>query len=435
MNLNKTINRRPSELGARGLTRSAVSGNDQIKPNFIHSSDIPRKVAYLIHSISKSKHKRISEECSSNRCVEISVNIELNALVRRGSSNLLALLQRNMISVVQLGGDSNALLRQSYLYDIITNQKRTKIHPDALSTKDVFVVSFKLIISNFDSPESFILEEDENFHLLQSCDQRGELVAEIKQYIKETYTLLKNQGKSRPKNDGMHSHSDVSDSTLECSEDDALYLADENEGGIIEPLVSNETLTDEFRRRFSEISDEEKGLKFKHTFLDNIDNLRHNDDDKQLNGDEQQVLFQGNALDEAIRFSPLTPENHIHLDDLVEVSYEESDNEYTNDFQVHRFSSSSPKKEFCDDDEIMKFSRKSSFQSPTKRRAVSRMSSSHSVSMINTDDKYGLQFAYNSDSAAVPSYIKQNKKFKFIKVGKVQKFVNLFEEQNQTVKK
>jgi len=428
MYLNRAIYRLQTEHNAHSASRDAATGGDQIKPNFIHSSDIPRKVASLINSISKSRQKRISEECSNN-CIEITVHIELNSLVSRSSTDLLTLLQTNMISVVQSCGDST--LRQNYLYDIITSRKKNKIQPDVLQTKDVFVVTFRLVVSNFDALGNFIIEEDENFQLLQSHDPRGELVAGIKQYIKELCIHLRCQHKV--KNDG--SNSDVSDSTLECSEDDALYLADDIGGAHIEPLVSNETLTDEFRRRFSDISDEEKGLKCKHTFLENINNLRHNDEDKQVNQDGEQILFQNEALKQPIKLSPLTPEDQIHLDDLVEVSYEESDREYADDFQVHRFASSSPKKHIEDDDEIMRFSRKSSFQSPTRRRAVSRMSSSHSVSMINTDDKYGLQYAYNSDSAAVPSYIKQNKKFKFIKVGKVQKFVHLFEEQYQSEKK
>ena len=49
--------------------------------------------------------------------------------------------------------------------------------------------------------------------------------------------------------------------------------------------------------------------------------------------------------------------------------------------------------------------------------------------MISTDENYGLEYAFRDKSPTVPSYIKQDKKFKFIKVGKVQKFVNLFEEQ------
>ena len=36
------------------------------------------------------------------------------------------------------------------------------------------------------------------------------------------------------------------------------------------------------------------------------------------------------------------------------------------------------------------------------------------------DDRFGLDYAFNSNGNNVPSFIKDNKKFKFIKVGKVQ---------------
>lgn len=519
MNLNKLIRRRLSELNLPRKEEETLLNDDQIRPNFVHSSDIPRKVAGLIHSISKSKLKRISEECD-NGCCDINVNIELNALACRRSTKLIALLQRNMISVAQMDGDSNTTERQSYIYGIITNQKQKKLQPDVLRTKDVFVVTMRLVVSNFDALGHFVLEEDEDFHLLQSYDPKGELIDEIRRYIKETCMIIQNQHQNKAKNEG--SHSDLSDSTLECSEDDVLYTKEDFGGAKIEPLVSNETLTGEFRRRFSDVSNEEKGVKFKHSFLDDIDNLRHNDEDedvitgaekevttgeekeattdegkgvptdkekavftdkekevttgevndvstdkerdvttdeeKDVTTDEErdvtsdedrdvtperkqplllnstQVLFRNEPLKQPVKYSPLTPEHAIHLDDLIEVPFEESDHELTDDFEVHRLVSSSPKKRYEDDDKIMKISRNSSFQSPTKRRSRPHLSSSHSVSLINTDDKLGLKYAYNSDSA-VPSYIKQNKKFKFIKVGKVQKFVHLFEEQTQSERK
>lgn len=52
-----------------------------------------------------------------------------------------------------------------------------------------------------------------------------------------------------------------------------------------------------------------------------------------------------------------------------------------------------------------------------------------SFAYITNDDNSDLQFAFRNNSDEVPSFIKENKKFKFIKVGKVQKFVSLFEEQ------
>lgn len=49
-------------------------------------------------------------------------------------------------------------------------------------------------------------------------------------------------------------------------------------------------------------------------------------------------------------------------------------------------------------------------------------------SLVSDDASPELEYAFRDKSPTVPSYIKGDRKFKFIKVGKVQKFVNLFEE-------
>lgn len=67
--------------------------------------------------------------------------------------------------------------------------------------------------------------------------------------------------------------------------------------------------------------------------------------------------------------------------------------------------------------------------STLQQPSLQKKSSTSSFAMISTDENYGLEYAFRDKSPTVPSYIKQDKKFKFIKVGKVQKFVNLFEEQ------
>lgn len=78
------------------------------------------------------------------------------------------------------------------------------------------------------------------------------------------------------------------------------------------------------------------------------------------------------------------------------------------------------------------------FDSPT--RPGQRVSRQHStpeiyvrkkstLAFISSDDNSGLEFAFRDNSETVPSFIKKDKKFKFIKVGKVQKFVSLFEDQ------
>ncbi|WPK27472.1 hypothetical protein PUMCH_004860 [Australozyma saopauloensis] len=55
-----------------------------------------------------------------------------------------------------------------------------------------------------------------------------------------------------------------------------------------------------------------------------------------------------------------------------------------------------------------------------------------SLSYIDHDDKHGLEYAFRNKSPEIPKYIKEDKKFKFIKIGKVQKFVNMFEEQKES---
>ena len=74
----------------------------------------------------------------------------------------------------------------------------------------------------------------------------------------------------------MNNDYDVSDSTLEYSETEENG---EFEGKHLEPLKSNDTLIDEFRRRFSDISDEEKSFNRNLDFINNISNLRHNDEE------------------------------------------------------------------------------------------------------------------------------------------------------------
>lgn len=55
-----------------------------------------------------------------------------------------------------------------------------------------------------------------------------------------------------------------------------------------------------------------------------------------------------------------------------------------------------------------------------------QMSKKPSFALVSSDDHSDLPYAFRSET--VPRFIKDDKKFKFIKVGKVQKFVNLFEQ-------
>lgn len=346
----------------------------------------------------------------------------------------------------------------------------SSIEPHALKTNDSFVARFILTISvtHYESTNIknqngvkvvFETNAKDDYDTFKLFDTNNLLETQIKRYTENLYramTIIRSSGnnsglKLKAGKDFIPSasttSSDVSDSTLEGSGDEDFqdhYLDEETDEYEIEPLVSNETLADEFRKKCTEISDESKTASNSNTgdFIENVDNLRHNEEEINVHKLHHQLRQVESPFKNSSPFSCSSPPSsnyhldQLHLDDLKEVLFEEDEEEggsYFEAYSKERLSRhSSPIKQYEKDDETIAFLRKPPFLSPTKtRKSISRMSSAHSVSLINDDDEYGLEYAYNANGENVPSYIKQNKKFKFIKVGKVQKFVNLFEEQNQ----
>lgn len=166
-------------------------------------------------------------------------------------------------------------------------------------------------------------------------------------------------------------------------------------------------------------------------FLDNVNNLRHNEENDSL------ILDDINAFGCDLHdFN--NPEATFDLEVSLN-SINDNDEPYntlhkTQKGEFNQLLSLKPPIDLRPNDILdtpltspLKLTRNSSsFTSPSKMM-TSRRTSTTSFSMINTEDK-DLEFAFKNKSPMVPSYIKEDKKFKFIKVGKVQKFVNLFEE-------
>ncbi|RCK60976.1 hypothetical protein Cantr_08625 [Candida viswanathii] len=371
---------------------------DPIKPNLIFSSNIRHKIYSLIHNgaINNGDDKRWS----------VTINIQLNNLVSRHGSIKLSDLE----DLINIHANKHYILR------ILKNEQW-----EYTPYEEIFIVMVKLIILKFTQEGDIQFEEDENYLILKQCQFLGE----IEEYMRRVYNKYAREKLHADKQ--ANTDCDASDSTLECSEaeDNGEY-----EGKYLEPLKSNDTLIDEFRRRFSDLSDEEKTFQRNLDFINNISNLRHND------GDDIGLLKNGH--NEVSPKEKQTPQmgneeyNPFRLDDLAEVDCENED-----DFDLkgspspyYPLPTSPVKRDFSEDDEIIKISRQLSFQSPSKAKRTQSLSRMSSLSMIG-DDRFGLDYAFNSDSSNVPSFIKDNKKFKFIKVGKVQKFVNLFEEQQQ----
>ncbi|EMG46638.1 hypothetical protein G210_3106 [Candida maltosa Xu316] len=296
----------------------------------------------------------------------------------------------------------------------------------------------KLIILKFTESE-IVFKEDESYQILNHCC----FLDEIESYMKKIYYKYSHEDNEDTNlTSSSSNYYDISDSTLEySSESEDNYT--EFDGKHLESLKSNDTLIDEFKRKFNDISDEEKSFTKTHDFINNMSNLRHNDEDTVKSPTPQVANLPPPPEPQPQPQSQPEPEpikedyNPFRLDDLAEVDCEHED-----DFDLQHIPDPSlplpfspAKRDFDEDDEIIKISKQPSFVSPTKNRrcmSLSQMTPSN-FSMIS-DEKYGLEYAYNSDHSNVPSFIKDNKKFKFIKVGKVQKFVNLFEEHQQKEK-
>lgn len=375
---------------------------DPIKPNLIFSSNIPHKIHHLINNSKNRIH--------DDKPWTITINIQLNNLISRHGS----------IKLTDLEDLINIHSNKHYILRILKNEQW-----NYTPFEEIFIVMVKLIVLRFSEDGDIQFEQDDNYFVLKQC----QFLEEISEYMMRVYQSYSQESKLQI-DKLINNDYDASDSTLECSdaEDNGEF-----EGKRLEPLKSNDTLIDEFKRRFSEISDEEKSFRINLDFINNISNLRHND------GDE--IEPQDNNQDEVTLEDKHTPQlvheeyNPFRLDELVEVDFENED-----DFELKNSPSSfyplptSPlKREFSEDDDIIKISRQLSFQSPTKSRRAPSLSRMSSISIVD-DDRFGLDYAFNSDSNSVPSFIKGNKKFKFIKVGKVQKFVNLFEEQQKELR-
>lgn len=379
---------------------------DPIKPNLIFSSNIPHKIHNLIHNL---KHHNFEDKPWS-----ITINIQLNNLVSRHGS----------IKLTDLEDLINIHANKHYILRILKNEQW-----EYTPYEEIFIVMVKLIVLKFNEKTTIEFQQDENYLILKQCG----FLEEIEEYMKKIYHNYHEEESSSMADKLMNNDYDVSDSTLEYSETEENG---EFEGKHLEPLKSNDTLIDEFRRRFSDISDEEKSFNRNLDFINNISNLRHNDEEdnellKKLNVDDDDTI-------EVTLKDQHTPQlvhevyNPFRLDDLVEVDCENEEDFDLKDSVDPFFPlpTSPVKKEFTEDDEIIKISRQLSFQSPTKSKRSQSLSRMSSLSMID-DDRFGLDYAFNSNGNNVPFFIKDNKKFKFIKVGKVQKFVNLFEEQQK----
>lgn len=413
------------------------SNEDLLKPNFIYLSDINEKLKILI-----SKYLNLQEEpCGSIDILEsfqepvyLNLMVEVNRLLYRNASlRMLSLMDKNMI-YAPMNERRDKLCTKS---DIVTYDKLFKL--GVRKVRDVrFVLSLSLKLKNFtvsrdnhDTCIFFEFSSGTDYDFLTSCE--GDVALQLHPYVQNLFlSRLEELTSVKPQQSLIKNTSEIFDIIREQTEFDSsmeeLLILKSND---TECSMDSSDFSEEDRwissnfKRDRRISDESRNLvsKFARTkkhlnpflhpitedkidsFIENISNMRHNEDEvikmQYIEEVTDNIDDKDSAFDTNDKLNPCDTFD-VNLQEEMSIP------------PLHTLGSHP--------------SLSSAFSSPRRHSSVSKKTSGASFSMINYEDEFPeLKFAYNDNSSTVPTYIKRDKKFKFIKVGKVQKFVDLFE--------
>ena len=373
--------------------------DDPGKPHFLFSSNVEDVVLELVARY--NDHRRWNNNwhgplIEKNDSISISIDLELNSLLLRCPHLKPSdLMKHNLVCSVNSHRPVNKLV---YLGDF----------PVPVSNQ-MFVLSMRLDIDDFHIKQDKVFIQFRStsmYNMLAGSEDR--LIDQIENYIIAKFRSNIDRGKlitksSRNFNPAPISAgtNDISDSTLDDSGIDHTFS--DSETSSLDELRLTES-TNTVRDEYEQIGKLPSG-KFADEFIQNEDNLRHNEVHVDLsNIEEVDCNLEDDHFDED---GSLPQQEHHQFEQLLHLDQGEDS--------------------ASESGTALKHPQPISFESPSKK--VTKKSSSMSVSMINDDDLIDLKYAMNDTD--VPSYIKENKKFKFIKVGKVQKFVNLFEEKSE----
>lgn len=442
--------------------------HDLDKPNFIFSSDIPDKVSnivsrYLLFGESVPELVDITNIYSS--VVEFNVSIELNSLLSR-NKNLKPsdLIKDNLIFLAKSKDKCSSNV------DNLLVAKHSKnglsIQPYKLMSNEIFIVNLTLKLLDFmicmkEEAHEIMIDflKDESYGIMLLSDEQ--LIEQIEKYIKTTFLkvlnnhITSNPLDQQPRRDCLNISSEYDkypinsvDASMDMHDismnnDKSFVYEDEYESSFEELLLlrSNDTRStanDEVNEDFDDKTDtilfdigcDQDVLRSNHdkmitmknkqistikeediedSFIDDMSNLRHNE--RCIRIDD--IMEVGCTLDR------MPSSNSI--DTLTLHELKSSPSYLKSPIKLAHENPSSPKS--------LTRQLSMSSMSPGKHKSASRRTSTASFSMINyADNNPDLEYAFRNKSSTVPTFIKQDKKFKFIKVGKVQKFVNLFEE-------
>lgn len=423
---------------------------DPVKPRVIFSSNIPQRIADCV------SEKRLFLGGSTSRLVDLAKDIgELDVILE-----LNTLLLRNRYLT------PSDLVRKNLVFVAKKKRYRNKLKPflgfkgvwksvfEMSSPSEVFVVTLKfslrrLVVDLATGSDVIItLQYDE---LLQCILRDVDLLRSIKTYIRQRLLLelrsnltltsdisdTKTILQDLPVNDSLPLMKDLHNQVEDFDSSLADVTLDSNTGM---PLIEKQLVFEDF----AEVNTSDEELKI--LFSDDSGRCTVDEEDDLPISEGQANILSPTLLSELPTLreespsaahndyphSPqLTSTVHPPKNILVEPQprtptrpiVPPADNEFESPRSASVPSELSPIRP-GKAPSLIKHTSMSTLQPSLKKK-----SSSSSFTMISHDDGHGLEYAFRDKSPTVPTYIKQDKKFKFIKVGKVQRFVNLFEEQ------
>lgn len=433
---------------------------DLDKPNFIFTSDISKKINNIT-----SKYLLLEDEATSltdmtcfyHRMLEFNINIELNTLLARNRDLKPSdLIKENLITVAKTKDQCSTSIENSLT---ATKGSVFTMNPYQFMSNEVFIVNLTLKLLDFticknEETNDVIIDflKDENYGMLLLSDEQ--LIDQIENYIKTTLIkeledqrTLSAKDKSKPINIDNNGYlADITDvpmgvQDVSINNGKSFVLEDDYESSFEDLLIlrSNDT-----RSTANEEGNDEYEIKTESILMEKDEDnniFRHNIDlsipktSKQINTIKEEEQ-EDNFIDD---MSNLRHNEYFITTDNLQTSSNANVNAMADSTPSHTRTESKQNtlllKSPVQLTEKLLDSPKSSTRhlsvasmSP-KHRSMSRRTSTASFSMINYEDPSSdLDYAFRNKTSTVPTYIKLDRKFKFIKVGKVQKFVNLFEE-------
>lgn len=431
-------------------------------PNFICSSDIREKMDLLVHKyveVGKDKGVEVNLTSCFEQKIQSRLNVILNVLLtRKRDLNLTELLKDNLVYskkgklLHELNRSNNLFSIEKFIVPRLHEHEHLSNKQKIISSREVFVVALFIDIKRFSvAPHvsNIFIELDTGKHI--RILQEANLVEEVIAYMKHCFLeqldhrvnhmslekleresmevtdsdmsnnpFIEKGGKSSKLNALMEDNMDSMDLQSEELEllkapdsrwseedfhDNRQAYCDLDSDDNTRVNSSQDSDTNEFALTLTKNTNlqPEKSNSRDKNFLDDIYNMRHNEG--HFNSPSPQ---------------PLAADSRYELPHTTFRTPSKASKVKHNQIQQEA-TSSSPL-------QLRSLPLYSPLNSPAKDEPTPKRSALASPSAINFEDDHpDLKYAYNNDSPKVPSYIRKDKKFRFIKVGKVQKFVNLFE--------